>query len=251
MTKTSIDSVRLLVLQAIAHVGFLYLLFTGSWFEWFIVFSVYFITGCFGITVTYHRLLSHKSWKAPTWWVYFGSLCGFYGVVGSPIAWVATHRAHHRDPDGPKDPHSPIHRTWWSVQWLSMFEEVNVRYAVDLLRSPFQLFLHKHYFAIHGLFVILMSMISMHWLVVLYLAPAALLWNAGSSINTVSHLFGYRNTETKDNSRCNFTLGYFVWGEGWHNNHHATPASASFQKKWWELDIGYQVIRLVRTDANT
>lgn len=244
------DSTKLLFLQIVAHACLVYMLFSGTALMWAATIFVYFVTGCLGITVTYHRLLSHKAWNPPAWWRIFGSLCGFYGVVGSPLAWVATHRAHHRDSDGPLDPHSPLHKPWWKVQWLSMYESVNVRYAVDLLRSPFHVFLHKHYFAIHAVIIYILLMIDPLVAVCCYFAPAAILWNAGSAVNTVGHLWGYRNTETKDNSQCNPLLGYFVWGEGWHNNHHASPASASFQKKWWEYDIGYQIIRLVGEDAN-
>jgi stearoyl-CoA desaturase (delta-9 desaturase) len=60
-------------------------------------------------------------------------------------------------------------------------------------------------------------------------------------------MFGYRSHETRDNSTNNLFLGYFVWGEGWHNNHHYSPGSAKFGEDWWEFDIGHQVIKLVQT----
>ena len=75
-------------------------------------------------------------------------------------------------------------------------------------------------------------------LVYFYLVPAAILWNAGSFINTLSHMFGYRNHETKDSSTNLFLLGILMWGEGWHNNHHASPASHYFGEQWWEIDLG-------------
>jgi fatty-acid desaturase len=236
------DNIKLFVIQVLAHLGLLCLIIYGAWYHWILSLVVYLFTGCFGITMTYHRLLSHKSWNAPRWWRVFGSLCGVWGCVGSPIAWVATHRAHHRDSDGPSDPHSPLQKSWWRIQWFSMFESTQVRYAVDLLRDPFQVFIHKHYFSIHIL-IILTLLIEPMLVISLYLAPAAILWNAGSAVNNLGHLLGYRNTETKDNSKCNLILGYCVFGEGWHNNHHAAPASASFQRKWWEFDLGYFLIR--------
>jgi stearoyl-CoA desaturase (delta-9 desaturase) len=242
------DKYKLLFLQTIAHVGLIYMLFEGQWFHWIVTFLIYFITGCFGITMTYHRMMSHKAWVGPPWWIKFGSLCGVWGIVGSPIAWVATHRAHHRDTDGPLDPHSPLHKSWWRVQWFSMFDEVSPKYAVEFLRDPFQLFLHRNYFLIHSIIIICLTIISPMFAVCCYLAPAAILWNAGSSINTITHLVGYRNFDTKDNSKCNFILGYLVFGEGWHNNHHANPRSDSFQTKWWEFDIGYFFIKLIRKD---
>jgi fatty-acid desaturase len=249
------DSLKLFVLQAVAHVGLLLLILFGSSFDWIVCLLVYFVTGCFGVTMTYHRLLSHRAWLAPKWWGVFGPLCGVWGAVGSPIAWVATHRAHHRDADGLSDPHSPIHRSWWRVQWLSMFDASSPKFAVDLLRSNFHVFLHRRYFTIHIVCGLLLFLIDPWLVVIAYLAPAAVLWNAGSLINTVGHLWGYRNHSTKDNSHCNPILGFFIFGEGWHNNHHASPASPSFQYRWWEFDIGYFLIRLLdnankRTSAN-
>ena len=90
---------------------------------------------------------------------------------------------------------------------------------------------------------VLLLVIDPMLLVCMYLVPVAILWNAGSFINTVNHKFGYRNHDTKDNSKNSFLLGVFVWGEGWHNNHHANPASYSFQEKFWEIDIGGWLIK--------
>lgn len=245
------DPRKIFLLQIIAHLSLLAVIIFGSWYDYIAVLIVYFITGCFGVTMTYHRLLAHKSWNAPQWWRYFGSLSGIWGIVGSPIAWVATHRAHHRYTDDMHDPHSPQYKPWWKIQWLSMFQPVPVKYSVDLLRDPFQTFIHRHYFTIHAGIIISLLIISPWLLLVIYFAPAALLWNAGSAINTITHKFGYRNHETKDNSRCNLFLGYFVFGEGWHNNHHALPASPTFKSKWWEFDIGHFFIRLFQTRRET
>jgi stearoyl-CoA desaturase (delta-9 desaturase) len=79
----------------------------------------------------------------------------------------------------------------------------------------------------------------------LYLAPAALVLTVGGAVNSFNHsnLMGYKNYETKDNSKNIPILGILMWGEGWHNNHHARPADPYFNKKWWELDIGGIVIR--------
>jgi fatty-acid desaturase len=240
------DKYKLLAFQILAHVSLIYMLFAGQWYHWLVTIAVYFVTGCFGITMTYHRMLSHKAWEGPSWWKRFGSICGFYGVVGSPIGWVASHRAHHRDTDGPTDPHSPIQKPWWWVQWFSMLDDVNPKYAVDLLRDDFQLFIHKKYFVIHAFILVVLTLIDPMLAICAYLAPAAILWNAGSMINTVAHLRGYRNFDTDDNSQCSLPLGYLVFGEGWHNNHHADPRSATFKSKWWEFDLGYMFIRLLR-----
>ena len=135
--------------QVVAHLSLIPMFFYGQWYHWLLAALIYFITGWFGMTMTYHRLLTHQSWRAPKWFYYLGTLCGMYGLTGSPIAWVAVHREHHRHTDTDKDPHSPKNG-FFKAQWLSMFHTVNPRYAVDMARDPFQVFVHKNYFLIHS-----------------------------------------------------------------------------------------------------
>lgn len=232
------DSFLLFFAQVIAHLSIIPLIMYGQWYHYLMAFFVYFITGCLGMTMTFHRLLSHKSYNPPKWFYYLGTLCGFYGLTGSPLAWAAVHREHHRYTDKELDPHSPSHKSFVSIQWLSMFEAAKVRYVPDLLRDKFQVFLHKNYFYIHACVGLVLLLIDPFMLVYLYLVPAAILWNAGSFINTLTHMFGYRNHATKDNSTNLFLLGILMWGEGWHNNHHASPTSHYFGERWWEIDLG-------------
>lgn len=240
------DSYKLLLAQAIAHIGLIALLFTGELYHWLIAFTVYFITGCFGMTITYHRLLSHASWNAPKWFEYFGTLAATYGLTGSSIGWVAIHREHHRYTDTPKDPHGPKDKGFIRVQWFSMFEEPNPRYVVKLLKSKFHTFVHKNYFKIHLGIALFWLLIDPMLLLAAYLAPAAILWNMGSFINTITHMFGYRGyDDVDDDSRNVWWLGLLMWGEGWHNNHHAVPNDPRYGRKWWEIDIGYWFIWLL------
>lgn len=237
-------------LQVIAHLSMIPMILFGSWYHWLIVVGVYFITGCFGMTMTYHRLLTHRSYNPPKWFEYFGTLAGSYGLTGSPIAWVAIHREHHRYADTDKDPHSPLNG-WVDAQWFSMFHPVNVRYVADLMRDKFQLFVHKNYFIMHIMVIMIWTVIDPMLLVSAYLLPAAILWNMGSFVNTFGHSVGYRSYETKDDSRNNVFLGYLLWGEGWHNNHHAKPMQPDFGRKWWELDIGKFFIKLLDRKNDT
>ena len=93
--------------------------------------------------------------------------------------------------------------------------------------------------------VISLLIINPIMLAACYLVPAAILWNAGSFINTLTHMVGYRNFNTADNSTNIPILGYLMWGEGWHNNHHAHPNNPSFKEKWWELDVGGWFIKKI------
>lgn len=245
ITRFIPDKWLLFAFQLLAHAALIYQIFHGTPADWVLTFLVYFLTGCFGMTMTYHRLLSHKSWSAPRWFEVAGTLLGSYGLTGSSIGWVAIHREHHHHTDEESDPHSPAHKGFLRVQWLSMFEKPNPKYAMHLIRDPFHAWLHKWYFQLHVVLLAMLAYASPELCVSAYLAPAAILWNAGSLINTVTHMFGYRNHSTSDGSTNVWPLGYLMWGEGWHNNHHNRPNSASFGEKWWELDIGHIFIRLL------
>ena len=77
------------------------------------------VTGCLGITLSFHRQLSHRSFKTPKWLEYALAYCGVLAVQGDPIEWVSSHRYHHLHTDTPLDPHSPYEGFWWShMGWL-------------------------------------------------------------------------------------------------------------------------------------
>lgn len=236
----------LLGLQVIAHLMIIPMIVYGSWYHWIGALFVYFLTGCFGMTMTFHRLLSHRSWNAPKWFEKVGTFLGTYGLTGSSLGWVAIHREHHRYSDTEEDPHSPEHDGFIKTQWLSMFHRPNIRYVKDLLRDPYHTFLHRNYFYIHFAAIAILTLIDPFSVVWAWGVPAAILWNAGSAVNTVNHMFGYRNYETQENSRNNFLTGYLIWGEGWHNNHHADSKNPIFGQRWWEVDPGGFFIQVLQ-----
>jgi stearoyl-CoA desaturase (delta-9 desaturase) len=206
---------------------------------------VFFFTGSIGMSGTYHRLLSHKSYVCPKWWEYFGTLMGTIGGTGSSIAWCAVHREHHRFTDTPRDPHSPSHLPWWHIQFFSMFHRPVPKYAADLLRSNFHLNMHKYYWTIHFVYALLCYLIDPFAVVYLWLFPSFILWHAGSFINTLSHTLGWQDHNTGDTSTNHWLTGICMWGEGWHNNHHNSPQNYRFGEKWYQLDVTAKVIELL------
>lgn len=232
----------LLAAQILSHLSFFVLLIYGHLWQWGICLLVYFFNGCIGMTATYHRLLSHKSWSCPRWLEYFGALCATIGLTGSAIAWVAVHRKHHRHTDTKLDPHSPHFKGFFYCQWLSMFEPVEIKYVSDLVKKKFYLFQHRYYFLINFAYAGLLSMVDPWALIYAWLAPACILWNAGSIIVTCSHMFGTNPHALRNEARNSFILGLLVWGEGWHNNHHADASRKKFSEKPWQIDIGYYYI---------
>lgn len=248
MNLFSVGKKTLTAYQIIAHIVFVYALFTGNALQWSCALVLYLVIATLGGTVTYHRLLSHKAFKSPKWFEYLGSCLGSLGGNGSPLGWVATHRKHHRYTDTDKDPHG-LSKGFLQVQFGSFIDAPNLRYVPDLLRSKFHTTLHQYYWLLNlGYIVVVTVLFGVQGLVFGYFVPTLLVWHAGSFINTINHRFGYRNFATKDLSTNNFFTGYLVSGEGWHNNHHAAANDEQFGKKWWEFDLGYQVIKLVRND---
>ena len=230
----------LLLFQLITHLSVVLMLYYGQWYHYLISVFVYFITGCFGMTVTYHRLLSHRSFNPIILFEKIGTLCGVIGGTGSSIAWVAIHREHHRFTDTDKDPHSP-HHGFLRVQFLSMLRKPNIKYVPDLLRSDFHLLVHRQYWSIHAVYAgILWIILGPFALVYAYLFPSFILWHAGSFINTLGHYDGKVITPAN-----RWWLGIIMWGEGYHKNHPDRPASPNFGDtiKWYNIDIGYYFIK--------
>jgi fatty-acid desaturase len=242
--------INLLLFQILAHVSTIYYVFTYLTFStFFIVFGMYFLTGCIGMSVTYHRLLTHRSFQCNKWFEYIGTLCATIGLTGSSLSWTAAHRKHHSRADKEGDPHSPIILGYFKAQWLSMFSNINVAKS-PVIGDKFHRFLHRHYLNINIAYGLSLYLIGGLWATLTFwLVPACILWNAGSLINTVCHTpwLGYRNYKVQDNSINNPILGILMWGEGWHNNHHRFQNKPNIGEHWWEIDFGYYIIKLIRT----
>lgn len=224
----------LLFFQILAHLAFIPMIMHGLWWQWCIAFFIYFLSGCFGMTMTYHRLLSHRSWKAPRWAEILFSLFATIGLTGPAISWVAIHGQHHAYSDTPDDPHSPIHKGWFAAHYLSMFSPVKLKFAARLLKDKFFLFQHKFYFEINIVYAIILYLIDPMAVIYAWLVPAAILWNGGSSIISISHRDGKVYND--------LPLALLVWGEGYHLNHHKNAGLWRFGK--W--DLGGFFIGLIR-----
>jgi stearoyl-CoA desaturase (delta-9 desaturase) len=223
----------------------IYLAFTGTATEWIVAFALQQLIIIVGITVTYHRLVTHKAFKAPKWFYYLGSLVGAYGLQGSPIGWASVHIAHHKYSDRVGDPHSPHVLGVLKVIFLPMYSG-NQRMVRRLVKDKFQKYLHRYYLHLHAIIILSLLVVNPRWLIVGYLVPAGLVATAGTIFNLLNHSIGYRNFNTPDRSTCNPITAILFGGEGWHNNHHRYPGAASFSQKWWEFDIGYQLVKLIR-----
>lgn len=231
-----------------------------------------YVYGMLGVTLCYHRLLTHRSFAVPKWLEYPLAMLGVCCLQDTPARWVAIHRMHHQRSDGPDDPHSPLVNFFWGhVEWFLVKNRDHdgiiryERYVRDLLRDPFYFWLERKlrwfqvYLAHAALYYL--AGLGIGWartgdvwsgvqlgtslLVWGVLLRTVLVWHITWSVNSLAHVSGYRNYETKDRSRNNWLVAILASGEGWHNNHHWDQRSAAHGHRWWEYDLTYRVICLL------
>jgi stearoyl-CoA desaturase (delta-9 desaturase) len=235
----------------------------------FAVFAIMYLGTGFGVTVGFHRLLTHRSFKTKPWVRSTLAALGSMAIEGPVISWVADHRKHHAFADQPGDPHSPHvdHGHGWRgalrgllhahVGWLFIHTQRanKERYAPDLLADPQIRFVERTflYWAVGGLLL----PFFLGWAIggSLHSALTGLLWgglirmlllhHVTYSINSLCHFFGRRRFDTDDESRNLAWLAPLSFGEAWHNNHHAFPTSAAHGMRRWEFDSSAIVIRLL------
>jgi stearoyl-CoA desaturase (delta-9 desaturase) len=211
---------------------------------WLVALLSYFLTGCLGLSVTLHRSLSHRAFKLSRPLEVLFTWFGLAGGTGSSIGWAALHRAHHAHVDGARDPHSPGRFGVWLV--FSAYQyDFDPRHAKDLLRDPVHLLFHRYYTVLIVAWVAGLALLNPLLAVFCFFVPVFAQITVSNLANLLSHGHGYRNFETRDKSTNNALIAVLGWGEGWHNNHHASPRAWSFGRKWWELDIGGMIVAVL------
>jgi stearoyl-CoA desaturase (delta-9 desaturase) len=239
---------KILFVQLLAWIGIPVLLWYGSWVHIIGAVLMYTLYGGAGVSLTFHRILSHAAFKLNPVLRKIMITIASFANVGSPITWVAVHRAHHRFVDTERDPHSPHHMPFWYMMFGTMYSQVSVKFTVDLLRDPFCRFIHKYYFAVQLPWIVLLFLLG-GWKAVLafHLVPGGMTWLGGSLVNYLNHLHGYKPFDGQGTSTNNLITGFLVFGEGWHNMHHAKPTTPTTKLNWWEFDLVYQIGRLIGT----
>lgn len=213
----------------------------------------YFLYGCLGIVVTFHRNLTHKSYETYPFLTKLFSILGCFSGTGSPLAWVAIHINHHLKSDKPNDPHSPLYKGF-RIFGLDYAHEVDAdtKWRMrHLVTNKFQQFLHRYYFGINFLYSLILFMIGGFYLMIfLHWAPAAVTAIMSNVVNYVGHkpsmLGSYRSHNLNDQSANNWLWAIPSWGEAWHNNHHRFPKNSYFGSKWYEVDISGYIINVIR-----
>jgi stearoyl-CoA desaturase (delta-9 desaturase) len=223
---------------------------TFSWPMVGLFFATYFVSGCLGITLSFHRQLSHKSFTTPKWLEYVLAYCGVLAVQGDPAEWVSSHRYHHLHCDTPLDPHSPYEGFWWShMGWLldhqTTLERVHDRTnATDMYNDPFYRHLEKYYgLHVAAQFLALYALGGLPALVWGGALRIVWVYHITWFVNSAAHVWGNQTYNTGDLSRNNWWVGILAFGEGWHNNHHAFEWSARHGLEWWQFDMTWLCIK--------
>lgn len=244
------------------HVGALAAPFFFSWKGLILAVFLHWLTGSIGICLAFHRMLTHDGMQTHRFTRYFLTLIGTLAGEGPCLYWVATHRKHHAFSDKVGDPHSPHDGPWWShMLWMvpkvSKEDQQSLysRWIPDLKDERGLQILEAAFLPAHILFGAMIYGIG-YWLGGSYMAMSLLLWgmflrlalvlHATWMVNSASHIWGYRNYETTDDSRNNWFVAIITYGEGWHNNHHAFPRNARHGHRWWEVDMTFGAVRILK-----
>jgi fatty-acid desaturase len=265
-----IDAGGLLTMHLLALLAFVPWLF--SWTGVILAFVGLYVFGTLGISLCSHRLLTHRGMLCPKPLEHAFAILGICCMQDTPARWVGTHRRHHEHADAQADPHSPLVNFLWAHMGWLIFKNRELtrlgltnRYAKDILRDRFYVLVERKgpwlcivavswlvFFAGGFIAELLLGDSAMQalqfglsLLVCGVFVRTVLVWHNTWSVNSVTHMWGYRNYETDESSRNNLFVGYLSAGEGWHNNHHADPRCARYGHTWWEIDVTWLTIRLL------
>ncbi|MBZ5674968.1 MAG: fatty acid desaturase [Acidobacteriia bacterium] len=253
LSRDGINWISLAVFS-IFHLGAVAALFYFSWPAVFAAVGLYWISLSLGIGAGYHRLLTHRSFHTPRWIEYILAVCGTLALEGGPIAWVATHRIHHQFSDKPGDPHTPRDGKWWAhIIWTLVGNSTHnktaqfARYAPDLSKDRFLVWLSTYnYVPLLVLSALLLSFGGLPFLLWGVFFRVTMGLHVTWMVNSVTHIWGRRRFPTRDDSKNNWYVALLSFGEGWHNNHHAHPTSARHGLAWYELDMSWLAIRVLK-----
>jgi len=213
------------------------------------LFVVSYLVRAFGVSICYHRYFAHRAFDTSRPMQFALAVLGSANLQGGVIWWAETHRYHHRNADTPSDLHSPhfqgflySHYGWFldTDNGVTYFDRIR-----DLARFPELVWLNEYHWVPFAVYAAIAAFYfgaaGIVWSVCI---PTVLLWEMTHWVQSFSHsVAGYRRwKDSPDQSRNHWLLGLVTLGE-FHNNHHAFPGSAMQGHVWWEIDIGYYVLR--------
>lgn len=225
------------------------------------VFTITYVVNLVYITVFYHRAFAHGAVTLAPWLRSFVVATGNWVTGLDPKAWACMHRRHHLYSDTDKDPHSPVHAGLFGVLFTQLFSYQTTLSAlivgrreytqvVEDLDFPVSVLNRKKLwfvpYGLHAAIAVAIALAVSPWVGVAYFAGIMSHPIEGWMVNAFGHAVGYRNFDTPDNSRNNVLVALLVMGEGYQNNHHQRPGAVNFGVTWWEVDLGYVAIQVMR-----
>ena len=225
-----------------------YLIESGShWLLWTSAFALWWFAGM-GITVGYHRLVSHRSYQANKFWKFFFLVGGAAAIQNSALTWSTSHRRHHKEVDTHDDPYNAKRGFWWShIRWILHHDDQVEDFSMvpDLTADKMIMWQHRNYHTIWmvvniGIPALIGLMIDRVWGMILIagLLRVVLVHQGTFCINSVCHIIGTQPWSTKDTSRDSWISALFTFGEGYHNYHHTFAADYRNGLKWYHFDPG-------------
>jgi len=212
----------------------------------------------FSVTAFYHRYFSHRTYKTSRLMQFVFAVAGCSCVQRGPLWWAARHRHHHRHSDQQDDIHSPVHHGfyWSHVGWITSkgAYRFDAKAVPDLIRFPELRFLDRFDNLVPllqaiGLFCLGGYLQSRGWdttswqmLIWGFFISVVVSSHATFSINSLTHMWGRKRYQSKDESRNSLLLALMTFGEGWHNNHHYYPGATRQGFYWWEIDLTYYAL---------
>lgn len=209
----------------LGHLALAYIIFTLQWQLLLISLLIHYIILTLGISMTYHRAISHNAVTLPRWLEFIGLFLAGFSMQGSALSWSATHRQHHRYQGTEKDPHSPkIMGTWYVQMFGYSFSKIDPRHAANMFKT-YHIVWHKYYYWIYvpiligSLFVLPVDVaLAIFW------APIAITFHFEGFTNTWTHDWGNDIPSNRP------WVNLFIMGEAWHGNHHDRPGEMRFHK---------------------
>lgn len=227
--------------------------FTMSWANFAALMIGNWVVGSLGVGLGWHRLLTHRSFKAPKWVEYVTSIFATMSMQDPPDKWIATHRMHHAFTDTDKDPHSIRPGFWWAqIGWVvwgraqDHDEATMKKYVPDLLKDRGHRLISRYFYVPIIVSAFLFFAIG-GWQMVVWgvFARVVVGWHTTWFVNSLAHMYGKRPHDTGDMSTNNWFVAILTFGEGWHNAHHMWPTSARHGLKWYQFDMNWITIRIL------
>lgn len=218
----------------------------------------------FTLTGFYHRYFSHRAFKVGRVTQFVFGWIGCTSIQKGPLWWAAHHRHHHAHSDDEHDIHSPRHKGFWFAQcgWFLTPRSMptDQRMISDFAKYPELRWLDRFDLVPPIVMIALVYLIGLVCelrapalgctglqMVIWFFLSTVAVYHVTYLVNTATHLIGTRRYKTKDDSRNSLIIALLTFGEGWHNNHHYYPNSTRQGFFWWEIDITYYGILLLKT----